>query len=120
MTSFDTFISAYLSSWENLEANNAALRQGFENLRGNRWALRVCLNFLSRNDFLYTPVVPWAGFDLDVDILPDHGNSPEYFALELALGLHPWLPIAPLATTILGIQYTVQELVDLVLGEVYR
>ena len=110
MASFDNFLSAYLASWENLQANNAALREGFENLRDNRRALRVCLILLSDNDLLYTPAVPGAGFDLVVDILPDYGLNPEYFALALALDLHPWLPIAPPATTILGIQYTVEEL----------
>ena len=105
MASFDNFLSAYLASWENLQANNAALREGFENPRDNRRALRVCLILLSDNDLLYIPAVPGAGFDPT-----EYGPSPEYFAREGALDLHPWLPSAPPATIILGIQYTVEEL----------
>ena len=73
--------------------------------RENRRALRVCLILLSDNDLLYTPALLGADFDPT-----DYGRSPEYFARELALCIHPWLPIAPPATTILGSQYTAEEL----------
>jgi len=73
---------------------------------------------LSDNDLLYIPALPGADFDPT-----DYGCSPEYFALELALCLYPWLPlapppppIAPPATTILGSQYTDEEL-EVVLDE---
>ena len=105
MASFDNFLWAYMASWGNLRANRAALREGFENLRDNRMALRVCLILLSDNDLLYIPALPGADFDPT-----DYGRSPEYFALELALCLYSWLPIAPLATTIFGSQYTDEEL----------
>ena len=98
MASFDIFLWGYMASI-------SALREGVENPRDNRRALRVCLILLSDNDLLYIPAAPGAGSDPT-----DYGRSPEYVALELALDLHPWLPIAPPATTILGSQYTVEEL----------
>ena len=108
MSSFEIFLWAYMASWENLRVNRAALREGFENLRDNRRALRVCLILLTDNDLLYIPALPGADFDPT-----DYGRSPEYIALELALCLYHWLPIAPppppiapLATTIFGSQYT--------------
>ena len=101
-----------MASYENHLVHRRAVREGLENLRVNRRALRVCLVLLSDNDLLYIPDLPGADFNPT-----DYGCSPEYFALELALGFY-YRPLVALSPPLIalpalrafGDQYTYEEL----------
>ena len=99
-------------SYETHLVHRRAVREGLENLRVNRRALRVGFVLLSNNDLLDIPDL------LGADLNPtDYGCSPEYLALELALCFYHRplvalsLPLIALpALRAFGDQYTYEEL----------
>ena len=93
-----------MASYENHLVHRRAVREGLENLRVNRRALRVVFVFLGEDDLLYSPSPPGD--------FTDYGLSPEYFALELARCLYyvPRMAPPPTFSVPATLQYTHEEL----------